>query len=404
MYNNPNPRRFAESISMRDIPAAFPRVVLLGVLLGLAPWLSGCGKDGASAAPAPASNAVPVTVKRMAFEKIPLSVDAVGRAEGSREVEIRARVSGILEKRLYEEGTALPAGATLFQIDPATYELDVQQARATLQQEKARKELAEQESTRLAPLVATRAVSQREADTAQSNVRTTVAAIALAEAKLKEAELNLSYTRVTAPIGGVTGRALRSEGSLVTVNTDSALLTTVTRVDPVWVRFSLAEPDFDRIRSTQKQASVQLIANDGSIVSDKGRLNFAASTIDNKTGAVELRAEFPNPDLRWLPGQFVKVRVLAGEQTAMRVPQSAVQQNEQSRIVMTVADGKAAPRAVQTSSWIGSDMVITGGLKEGDQVIVDNLVKVRPGTAVQVAGEPAAPAAATPAPTTTAKR
>lgn len=386
---------------MRDISPALPRLAVVAVVLGLAPWLAGCGKDGANAAPAPASNAVPVTVKKMAFEKVPLSVDAVGRAEGSREVEIRARVTGILEKRLFEEGAALPAGATLYQIDPAPYELEVQQARATLQQEKARKELAEQESARLAPLVQTRAVSQREADAATSTVRTTAAAIAVAEARLKEAELNLSYTRVVAPIGGVTGRSLKSEGSLVTANTDSALLTTVTRVDPVWVRFSLAEPDFDRIRSTQKQAAVQLIANDGSIVSDKGRMNFAASTIDNKTGAVELRAEFPNPDLRWLPGQFVKVRVLAGEQTAMRVPQAAVQQNEQSRIVMTVGpDGKAAPRAVQTSSWIGSDMVITGGLKEGDQVIVDNLVKVRPGTAVQPAvasaevAAPAAPAAA----------
>ena len=368
---------------MRDIPARSLPGFTLAVLALALPLLGACSRDGANAAPAPASNAVAVMVKKMAFEKVPLSIDAVGRAEGSREVEIRARVTGILEKRLYEEGTPTSGGATLFQIDPAPYELEVQQARATLQQEKARKELAEQEASRLAPLVQTRAVSQREADTAQSNVRTSAAAIAVAEARLKEAELNLSYTRVVAPIGGVTGRSLRSEGSLVTANTDSALLTTVTRVDPVWVRFSLAEPDFDRIRNTHKQASVQLLANDGSVVSDKGRLNFAASSIDNKTGAVELRAEFPNPDLRWLPGQFVKVRVLAGEQTAMRVPQAAVQQNEQSRIVMVVTEGKATPRPVKTSSWIGSDMVITGGLKEGDQVIVDNLVKVRPGTAVQ---------------------
>ncbi|APV51487.1 hypothetical protein BWI17_18390 [Betaproteobacteria bacterium GR16-43] len=385
---------------MRD---TFPGIFLVLLLSCVA----GCERDGAKAATPAASNAVQVTVKRMAFEKVPLSVDAVGRAEGSREVEIRARVTGILEKRLYEEGTTVPAGALLFQIDPAPYELEVQQARATLQQEKARTELAQAEANRLAPLVKDRAVSQRESDTAQSNVRTTAAGIAVAEARLKEAELNLSYTRVTAPIGGVTGRALKSEGSLVSTTADASLLTTMTRVDPVWVRFSLAEPDFDRIRSTHRQAAVQLLAGDGTLVSDKGRLNFAASTIDNRTGAVELRAEFPNPDLRWLPGQFVKVRVLAGEQTAMLVPQAAIQQNEQSRIVMTVAaDGKAAPRAVQTGSWIGSNMVITGGLKEGEQVIVDNLVKVRPGTAVQptvAAVEPAA-APASAAPTTTAKR
>src|SRR6476620_556100 len=117
---------------MRDISPPLPHLAALAVVLGLAPWLAGCGKDGANAAPAPASNAVPVTVKKMAFEKVPLSVDAVGRAEGSREVEIRALVTGILDKRLFEEGAALPAGATLYQIDPAPYELEVQQARATL--------------------------------------------------------------------------------------------------------------------------------------------------------------------------------------------------------------------------------------------------------------------------------
>jgi membrane fusion protein, multidrug efflux system len=365
------------------LPSRWSLAAALALPLVLTPALVGCNGEAASKANA-APAAIPVGVKRMAFEKVPLSLEAVGRAEGSREVEIRARVTGILEKRLYEEGMSVPAGATLFQIDPAPYQLEVQQARAVLQQERARRELADAESARIEPLVKERAVSQREADSALSTVRTAAAAIAVAEAKLKEAELNLSYTRVTAPIGGVTGRALRSEGSLVTSNTDASLLTTMTRVDPIWVRFALAEADFDRIRGTQRQATVQLVANDGTIAADRGRVNFTASTIDAKTGAVELRAEFPNADLRWLPGQFVKVRILAGEQTAMRVPQAAISQGEQSRQVMVVAaDGKAAARSVQTGSWIGGDMVITGGLKEGEQVIVDNLVKVRPGTAVK---------------------
>ena len=142
---------------MRDIPARSLPGFTLAVLALALPLLGACSRDGANAAPAPASNAVAVMVKKMAFEKVPLSIDAVGRAEGSREVEIRARVTGILEKRLYEEGTPTSGGATLFQIDPAPYELEVQQARATLQQEKARKELAEQEASRLAPLVQTRA-------------------------------------------------------------------------------------------------------------------------------------------------------------------------------------------------------------------------------------------------------
>jgi len=382
MYTRPSPNRPFPMTpdALRSLLRAAGVAAALVLPAALA---TGCNGEDARAAAVPASDAVRVTVKQMAFEKVPMVLEAVGRAEGSREVEIRARISGIVEKRLYEEGNAVPAGATLFQIDPAQYELAVQQARAVLQQERARKDLAEAESARLQPLVKDRAVSQRESDSAASTVRTSAAAIAVAEAKLKEAELNLSYTRVTAPIGGVTGRALRSEGSLVTANTESSLLTTLTRVDPVWVRFSLAERDFDRIRGAQRQASVQLITQEGAVATDKGRLNFTASSIDAKTGAVELRAEFPNADLRWLPGQFVKVRVLAGEQTAMRIPQAAIQQGDQSRQVMVVgADGRAALRPVQTGSWIGTDMVITGGLKEGDKVIVDNLVKVRPGTAV----------------------
>jgi membrane fusion protein (multidrug efflux system) len=165
----------------------------------------------------------------------------------------------------------------------------------------------------------------------------------------------------------------------------------MTQVNPIWVRFSLAEADYDRIRGKERQARVQLVATDGSIAADNGRLNFTGSTVDAKLGTVQLRAEFANPARRWMPGQFVKARILAGEQVAMLVPQAAVLQSEQSRIVMTVgADGKAVAKPVQTSGWIGANAVITGGLAEGDTVILDNLVKVRPGTAVQARPAPQA--------------
>jgi membrane fusion protein (multidrug efflux system) len=203
---------------------------------------------------------------------------------------------------------------------------------------------------------------------------------------------------VIAPIGGISGRALRSEGSLVTANTDSSLLTTLTQVDPIWVLFPLAESDFSRVRGAKQATRVQLVGEDGAILADHGRLNFTSTTVDAKTGAVQLRAEFANPGARWLPGQFVKVRILAGEQDAMLVPQAAVQQTDQARIVMTVGpDGKVVPKPVQTANWIGTDMVVTGGLDDGDQVIVDNLVKVRPGAPVQPHAPGEAPKGAPPA-------
>ena len=192
---------------------------------------------------------------------------------------------------------------------------------------------------------------------------------------------------MVAPIGGITGRALRSEGSLVTANTESSLLTTVTQVDPIWVRFPLAESDYNRIRGNEREARVQIVGEDGTVVSDNGRLNFAGTTVDAKTGAVQLRAEFRNPGTKRMPGQFAKVRVLAGEQTAILVPQVALLQNDQSRIVMTVGpENKVVAKPVQTANWIGSDAVIIGGLAEGDTVIVDNLVKIRPGAVVQPKG------------------
>ena len=350
--------------------------------------VAGCGKkEGAQAQQGAAPPPMPVAVVKVSQQKVPVSLEAVGQAEGSREVEIRARVSGILEKRLFQEGASVPAGTTLFQIDPATYELAVQQARAAVQQERVKRELAEVELKRLAPLAEEKAVAQRELDQANATVRTGAAAIAAAEANLKQAELNLSYTKITAPIGGVTGRSLRSEGSLVTANTDAALLTTITQVNPVWIRFSLAEQDYERVRGNEKRARVQLVNEDGSVAADNGKLNFTGSTVDPKMGAVQLRAEFPNATNQWMPGQFTKVRILAGEQSGMLVPQQAVMQGDQSRLVMTVGpENKVTPKPVQVAGWVGADTVITGGLAEGDVVIVDNLVKLRPGAVVQPKG------------------
>ena len=360
----------------------------------LALMLAACGKQspehGANVAATSSPTAIPVTVKRVQPQRVPLALEAVGQAEGSRDVEIRSRVPGIIEKRLYTEGDAVKAGQTLFVIDRAPYEIAATQARAALAQERAKNEQAQREAQRLKALAQEKAISQREYDDAASALKQSTAAIEAAQARLAEAQLNLSYTNVTAPISGITSRAVRSEGSLVSANTD--LLTTLTQGDPIWVRFSLAETDFERIRGNSKSSQVNILGRDGSVSAKNGRLNFTGSTVDPKLGTVQLRAEFPNPSLKWLPGQFVKMQILAGEQDAFLVPQTAVVQTEQARMVWVVGpDGKANMKPVQTANWVGADWIVTSGLEPGDAVIVDNLMKLRPNAPV----EPHAPGAAT---------
>jgi membrane fusion protein, multidrug efflux system len=384
--------------AFRGAHAATPWIVH-GVALACIVVLAACGKEGA-APPAAGAAAPPpplaVSVRRVDPQRVPIVLDAVGQAEGSREVEIRARVAGIIERRLYNEGAAVKAGQVLFEIERAPFELAAAQARAALAQEVAREEEAQREAERLQPLAETKAISRREYDQAASAVKTTAAAIAGAKAKVAEAELNLSYTSVKAPIAGITGRSLRSEGSLVAGSTD--LLTTITQVNPIWVRFSLAEQDFERIRANAAGAEVRIVQDDGTVVAKDGRLNFTGSTVDPKLGTVQLRAEFPNKDQRWLPGRYLKVQVAAGVQEAFLVPQSAVVQSEQSRSVWLLgADGKAQSRPVKTANWLGPDWIVTSGLKAGDVVITDNLMRLRPGTDVKARDAASPPAAAPPA-------
>jgi membrane fusion protein (multidrug efflux system) len=356
------------------------------LIVALAAALAGCGQGDAQDKKAGPPEAVPVSAIEVAPQAVPVSFEAVGRTEGSREVQVRARVAGIIEEQLYQEGDAVKAGAPLFRIERAPYEIELAQARASLAQERARQELAQQETERLKGLADRRAISQKEADQAASSARQSAAAVQMAQARLRQAELNLSYTTVNAPIGGVTGRALQSVGTLVQPNNDSALLTTLTRGDPMWVRFALSEAEYSRLRSSNAKATeVSVELPDGKAYPSKGRLNFAGSTVDGTTGTVQMRAELPNPERRLLPGQYVRVRVVAGTQQAIVVPQTAVLQNETGRFVWVAGgDGKAVPRTIRAGEWLGENWVVLDGLKTGDTVIVDNLARLRPGTPVQV--------------------
>ena len=371
----------------------------------LALLLAGCGRGrtDAAAPPNPTAAALPAAVLEVVPQRVPIAVEAVGQIEGSKEVEVRARVSGILLKRLYNEGDLVRAGAPMFKIDPAPFEIALAQVRAQMAQEQARNEQSKRESGRLKQLAAEKAISQKEYDDATSNLKLSGATLQAAEANVQQAELNLSYTNVTAPVSGVSGRAARSEGSLITAGADS-LLTTISQVDPIWVRFSLSESDLAKLPQRRlvrgAQVEVSLILADGTRYPGKGRLNFAATQIDTRLGTQQLRAEFDNAKGQLLPGQFVRAQLVAGQRdNVFLVPQTAVMEAEAGYMLFVMdKEGKAALRPVQLGDWIGSDWVVLGGLAAGDRVIVDNLLKLRPGVAVS----PLAPGQGKPAESGTA--
>lgn len=376
------------------------RALLALLVLALGACHRGEGGDAAKAATAAPPPAVPVHTVRVEPRTVPLSFEVVGQVEGSKEVEVRARVGGTLKKQDYHEGDPVRAGQLLFEIDPASFEIAVANARAQLAQNQARLAQARRDEARLKPLAAERAVSQKEYDDALAAMQTGEAAVQQSTAAVRDAELNLSYTRVTAPVAGISGRAERSIGSLITTDANGSLLTTLRQVTPVWVRFSLAPTDLAKVpgghitRTTR--AEVTLVLPDGTVYPQNGRLNFAGISIDPAVGTQPLRAEFDNPREVLLPGAFVRVRLTAGERpNVFLVPQDAVIQTEKTSLVFVVGpDGKAQPRPVVPGEWFGKDWAILEGLRAGDQVIVDNLLKVRPGAPVTIAtAPPAAPGA-----------
>jgi membrane fusion protein (multidrug efflux system) len=350
-------------------PSAFSTLFAISALsLAL---LAGCS-DSKPAAP-PAMGPLPVSILEVQPQRVPSSVEVMAQTEGARETEVRARVGGILLKRLYQEGETVKAGQPLFQIDRSSYEIAVADA-------KARADQTERELKRMKTLIDAKAISQKNYDDALS-------ANEIAQAALRQAQLNLSWTTVTAPVAGITGRAVKSEGNLISTGDDS-LLTSISQSNPIWVRFSLGDSDLAKLEggrvSARNVSGVELILADGSTYDKPGKLNFAASTIDTTLGTQALRAEFDNTDGRLLPGQFVRIRLLTGERDGVfLVPQAAVIQSEQGALVM-LADGenKVAPRPVHLAEWLGKNWVVTGGLKAGDRVIVDNLMKLRPGAPV----------------------
>jgi membrane fusion protein (multidrug efflux system) len=368
--------------------------------------MSACGKQ--SGGPGAAHQMPPPEVSVVAVQPrdIPVVLEYVGQTEGMREVEVRPRVGGILLKWNYTEGAAVQAGQSLFTIDPVPYQTLVARADADLASAQARHSQTQREIERLKPLLEKGMVSQKAYDDAVSAEEVAAAQIKAAQAALTEAKLNLGYTRVEAPIGGVTSRALKSEGSLV--EAQNTLLTTISQIDPIRVIFSIS--DAEQLRFSNEAAAgrlrlpknkryvVSLRLADGSASESPGMVDFSDVRVNPTTGTSEVRAVLPNPDQRLRPGQFVRVRLKGAEYVnALAVPQRAVVEGPQGKIVLTVNDKNVVePRPVQVGEWAGEEWVITSGLKPGERVIVDGLVKARPGAPVTVAQAPPAGGAAAP--------
>ena len=336
----------------------------------------------------------PVTVSLLTavVAPVPQEVDVTAQIEGTREVEIRARVSGILLKQSYQEGERVKVGDLLFKIDPATYEIALSLAKAQLAQEQARFEQAEAEANRQAALLSQKAASTKEASDSLAFAQAAKAARDVAQAKVRGAELDLSYCDVASPIEGFAGRLQHSEGSLVSPGTDG-LLTTVVQRDQVWVRFGISELEFKRLFGGDSAqafaAKVEVIMPDKSVYAAAGKVNFVSAQVDPRLGTIQMRAEFPNDKNLLLPGQYVGIHMLGQSIAgAVTVPASCLLQSAKGRFVYVLnAENKAQINPVEVGEILADKAVLSTGLKNGDRVVVDNLQKIRPGALVIPRGE-----------------
>jgi membrane fusion protein (multidrug efflux system) len=375
------------------------------IAAALAAVLAGCGQSQSQQGGGgfPGFPPAEVTLVTAEPKSIPVTFEYVGQALGSKEVEVRARVSGILEKRLFKEGAPVKSGQVLFIIDPKPFEAQAASAEADLARAQAQLSQAQREAARLKPLAERKAIGQKEYDDAASAAELAAASVKAAEAKLREARLNLGYTRVVAPISGLSSRATKSEGSLVTVGADS-LLTTISQTDPMWVQFNVSENEqlrLDRAIAEKKllwpaDMSVSVKLSDGRMLARKGRMNFSDTRINTSTGTYEARAEFQNADNVLKSGQFVRV-VLDGAARidAIAIPQAAVLDGPQGKFVYLAGKDKegkdvATPRPVVLGDWVtgggGNLWLVESGLAPGDKVIVDGIAKLMPGAPIKLAG------------------
>lgn len=372
--------------------------VVLWPGLGLVFLLTACNRTPASpesagvGAPPPTA----VTVETVAAQTVPINFEYVGRLEASREVEIRPRVSGIIQRRYFEEGAPVKAGAVLFKLDDAPFVAQMRIARAELDTQLAKQAQAKLDQSRNRKLADQGFISASALDNSATGTRVAEATVRSASASLTDARINLGYTTIRAPLSGIMGRALQVEGALVTPS--GPALTTLAQIHPIYARFSIGEDarlalqkqiSQGELKTAGKKSSVGLLLADGSRAPVEGKLNFSDYKANPQTGAFDMRAEFANPDGDLKPGQFVRV-VVEGAQlpNALTVPQAAVQDGPTGKFVYVVGQGPnkqpiALPRPVEVGAWIadnqrkGSDRwVIKQGLQPGDNVVVDGMARI----------------------------
>ncbi|MBF0178973.1 MAG: efflux RND transporter periplasmic adaptor subunit [Magnetococcales bacterium] len=383
------------------------RLLLCLLMVVGSAWLGGCeARDGGGARqagqaagqppPAPEVEMATATRKTISMQQI-----LPGRLEAVETAMVRARVDGIVEQRLFAEGSDVKSGDKLFQLEDRTLRARVAAARATLERARADHLLARQTLDRLKPLVNTEAVSRQEYDQATAQQARSGADVKAAEAELTRVGIDLGWSTVTAPIDGRAGRAMVTVGALVGQK-EATHLVTIEKLDPIRVVFSQASAEMFRLRRAKEQGSaapidpveVRLVLEDDVEYPLIGRLLFTDMAVDPKTGTVEMRAEFRNPERKLLPGQFARVQIALATSEGVTIPQRAVQNTQQGQIVLMVdAKNKVVPRPVRTGGFSGQDWIILEGLKEGEKVIVNGHQKARPGSEV-TPKEAAAPARA----------
>ncbi len=349
-----------------------------------------------------------VGVVTVAPGAIGLVTELPGRLEAARIAQVRARATGVLQKRLFREGGEVAAGQSLFQIDAAPYRASSESAQATLAKAQATLTQAASRAERYKPLFEANAISKQDYVDAVAAQKQAEADVAAAKAAVETARINLDYTAVIAPISGRIGRAMVTEGALVSA-TEATQLAVIQQINPMYVNFTQPASEVLRLRKAladgrlkratgNEAASVRVVLDDGSEYAKPGKLLFSDITVDETSGQVTLRAEVPNPDGLLLPGMYVRVRIeqaQAGD--AILLPQQAVTRSAQGDTVMVVgADGKVGPRTIKIGNSQNGQWVVTGGLNAGDQVMVDGFQKLRPGATVKpVPWQPnAAPAGA----------
>ena len=361
-------------------------LLVLATIAGLA----GCKQEAGSA---PAQQISQVEVITVTMQTIPDEPEFIGQAEASRPVEIRSQVTGLLKAVLYPEGRDVKKGDRLYQIDPVPFQAAVARAKARIAEAEARVVQAQQDLARVKPLLEEQAVSQKDVDDAVAGDLTAKALLQGAKAEFTKAKFDLDNTLITAPIDGLSERSRYYEGRLVSAQTD--LLTVVHRVDPMYVVVSVPETfilkrrrDIESKKITHPgvyQLRGRLTLMDDSVYPDEGILDLLEPGLRTETGSRQTRITFPNPKRTLLPGQFVKVRFTGDSNTeAILIPQRAVMQGPQGSFVYVVGqDEKIDIRDVTASDWKGDQWLIDGGLKTGDRVVVNGLMKIGPGAPVK---------------------